>query len=169
VLASGASSSATSLVAWDPAELSRIERALATHVGPMARVMVREAARSHADTDSLATAVSRHIQEEGKRRQFMDAARGGSHATPVPSPMSSRATPVAQPAPVAPTAAPLSEDYKAKVLLVVTRKMGPIARVMVKRAGDASGGSQERFVQILLEALPEADRWAVQGEINKLG
>jgi hypothetical protein len=47
--------------------------------------------------------------------------------------------------------------------------MGPIARVMVKRAADASGGSQERFVHLLLEALPEAERWAVQGEINKLG
>ena len=164
----GTSGAGTSPVAWDPAELSRIERALATHVGPMARVMVREAARNHADTDSLTTAVSRHIQEEGKRRQFMDAARGGSHVTPVPSPMSSRATPVPQATP-APAAEPLAEDYKAKVAQVVTRKMGPIARVMVKRAADAAGGNQERFVQILLEALPEADRWAVQGEINKLG
>ena len=166
VLASGANAPATALVAWDPAELSRIERALATHVGPMARVMVREAARSHADTDSLTTAVARHIQEEGKRRQFIDAARGGSHVTPVPapaSPLSSGATPTAH------AADPISEDFKAKVLQIVTRKMGPIARVMVKRAADAAGDSQGRFVQTLLEAIPEADRWTVQGEINKLG
>jgi serine/threonine-protein kinase len=167
VLASGASASS---VAWDPAELSRIERALATHVGPMARVMVREAARNHADTDSLTTAVARHIQEEGKRRQFLDAARGGSHVTPVPATaasLSSGATPVKQ-AP-APGADPLSEDFKARVLQIVTRRMGPIARVMVKRSADASGGSQGRFVEALLAAIPEADRWTVQGEINKLG
>ena len=175
VLASGASSSATSLVAWDPAELSRIERALATHVGPMARVMVREAARSHADTDSLTTAVARHIQEEGKRRQFMDAARGGSHITPVPPSSATSASgshasaATAIGAPPAPTADPLTEDFKAKVLAVVTRKMGPIARVMVKRAAEGAGGGQARFVQALLESLPEADRWTVQGEINKLG
>jgi eukaryotic-like serine/threonine-protein kinase len=170
VLASGAGASSTSSVAWDPAELSRIERALATHVGPMARVMVREAARSHADADSLATAVARHIQEEGKRRQFLDAARGGSHVTPVPSPAGSLSSGAAA-IPQAPAAAadPLSEEFKAKVLQIVTRKMGPIARVIVKRSADAAGGSQGRFVQALLEAIPEADRWTVQGEINKLG
>ena len=63
----------------------------------------------------------------------------------------------------------MTDDFKAHVLQVVTRKMGPIARVMVKRAADASGGSQARFVQSLLDALPEAERWVVQGEINKLG
>ncbi|MDP9125665.1 MAG: hypothetical protein M3N82_13870, partial [Pseudomonadota bacterium] len=167
VLASGANAAS---FAWDPAELSRIERALATHVGPMARVMVREAARSHADADSLTTAVARHIQEEGKRRQFLDAARaGGSHITPIPSPspMSSRATSVSQPAEA--PADPLTDAFKTQALAAVTRKMGPIARVMVKRAGDAAGGNKARFIQLLLEALPEADRWVVQGELNKLG
>ena len=166
-LSSGAGSSA----GWDPAELSRIERALATHVGPMARVMVREAARSHADTDSLTTAVSRHIAEDAKRKQFLDAARaGGSHVTPIPSasPMSSRATPVPQPAPAA-AGNPLTEAFKAQALAVVTRKMGPIARVMVKRASDTAGGNKGPFVRLLLEAIPEADRRAMQGELDKLG
>jgi serine/threonine-protein kinase len=63
----------------------------------------------------------------------------------------------------------LTEEFKAHVLQVVTRKMGPIARVMVKRAADAAGGQRERFVDALLQAIPEADRWTVQGEINKLG
>ena len=169
-LSSNASGTGVAVGSWDPAELQRLERALATHVGPMARVMVREAARNHADADSLTTAVARHIQEEGKRRQFLDAARGGSQVTPVPPPsaaLSSGAAAIPQ-AP-APAADPLSEDFKAKVLQIVTRKMGPIARVMVKRSADASGGSQVRFVQALLEAIPEADRWTVQGEINKLG
>ena len=156
---------------WDPAELSRIERALATHVGPMARVMVREAARSHADTESLATAVARHIAEDGKRRQFMEATRhaNGSHVTPVPSPMASGARPLPPASATATSADPISEDFKAHVLAIVTRKMGPIARVVVRRAAEASGGGQARFVQLLLEAIPEADRWTVQGEINKLG
>ena len=54
------------------------------------------------------------------------------------------------------------------MLQVVTCKMGPIARVMVKRAADAAAGSRERFIDALLHAIPEADRWTVQGEINKL-
>lgn len=157
---------------WDPAELSRIERALATHVGPMARVMVREAARSHADPDSLASAVARHIAEGPKRQQFLDAARaGGSRVTPVPSPSTSPFASAATPAPQAAAAAgaPLEEAFKAQAVAVVTRKMGPIARVMVRRAADAAAGDKARFVQLLLESLPEADRWTVQGELNKLG
>ncbi len=173
-LTSGAS--ATSLATgWDPAELQRLERALATHVGPMARVMIRDAARSHGDATSLATAVGRHIPDEHKRQQFIDQARGSSQVTPVGSPMASgarplgsHATPLPQAAPPAQSGEALTEDFKAHVLQVVTRKMGPIARVIVKRAAEAAGGSQERFVDALLHAIPEADRWTVQGEINKL-
>ena len=168
-LSSGASGTSMGTAGWDPTELARIERALATHVGPMARVMVREAARTHADATSLATAVGRHIADETKRHQFIEQARGGSQVTPVGSPMASGATPIPQAAPAAPAADPLSEDFKAHVTQIVTRKMGPIARVMVRRAADASGGSRARFVQAVLDAIPEADRWAVQGEINKLG
>ena len=160
---------------WDPAELHRLERALATHVGPMARVMVRDAARTHHDATSLATAVSHLIPDEAKRHQFMDQARGSSQIKPVGSPMASGAAPIthghghAHASAATPAGVALTEDFKAQVAQIFTRKMGPIARVMIKRAADAAGGSQERFVHLLLEALPEADRWAVQGEINKLG
>ena len=174
---SSAATSGTRLAAvtgWDPAELQRLERALATHVGPMARVMIREAARDHADATSLATAVGRHIPDEHKRQQFIEQARGASQVTSVGSPMASGARPLSSHATPVPHAAPpdagiaLTEEFKAHVLQVVTRKMGPIARVMVKRAADAADGSQERFVDALLHAIPEADRWTVQGEINKL-
>ena len=168
-LSSGASGTSMGTAGWDPTELARIERALATHVGPMARVMVRDAARTHADPVSLATAVGRHITDETKRHQFVEQVRGGSQVTPVGSPTASGATPIPQAASAAPAADPLSDDFKTHVTQIVTRKMGPIARVMVRRAADASGGSQARFVQAVLDAIPEADRWAVQGEINKLG
>ena len=172
-LSSGASGATSIATGWDPAELQRLERALATHVGPMARVMIRDAARTHADPTSLATAVGRHIPDEHKRQQFIEQARGRSQVTPVGSPMSSGARPIstgATPIPqAAPAGDPLTEDFKAHVLQVVTRKVGPIARVMVKRAADASGGNREHFVDALLHAIPEADRWTVQGEINKLG
>jgi serine/threonine-protein kinase len=165
---------------WDPAELQRLERALATHVGPMARVMVRDAARTHHDATSLATAVAHNIPEEAKRQKFIEQARGGSKITPVGSPVSTFGSStfgastlgggVEPPRPSdAAAGGALTEDFKAHVAQIFTRKMGPIARVMIKRAADAAGGSQERFVHLLLEALPEADRWAVQGEINKLG
>ena len=170
---STSSSSATAIGVghWDPAELSRIERALATHVGPMARVMVREAARHCSDAAALASAVARHIPEEGKRQQFIASASGhGSHVTPIPAPAHAASASAATPIPhEAAPADPLTEDFKAQALQVLTRKMGPIARVMIKRAADPAGGSKARFLQLLLDAVPEADRWALQGDLNKLG
>ena len=137
----------------------------------MARVMVREAARSCSDAAGLAAAVSRHIPEDAKRQQFIDSARSGSRVTSVPVPTHPQSTAIAT-TPLAQeraSADPLTDALRAQVLQIVTRKMGPIARVMVKRAADAANGSQARFIQLLLEALPEADRWVVQGEVDKLG
>jgi len=113
--------------------------------------------------------VARHIPEESRRQQFIEQARGAGHA-PAGSPLASGATPVPRPAtaPAAVPADPLTEEFRTQVALVATRKMGPIARVMVRRAADAAGGSRARFVQLLLEALPEADRAALQVEIDKL-
>ena len=87
------------------------------------------------------------------------------------SPTASAATAIplsAASATAAGPADPLSEEFKTQALAVLTRRMGPIARVMTRRAGDASGGSRARFIQALVDALPEADRWTVQGELNKL-
>jgi serine/threonine-protein kinase len=179
------SGTGVSIGSWDPAELQRLERVLATHVGPMARVMVRDAARTHHDAGSLAAAVAHNIPEEAKRHQFIEQARGGNRAGPSSTFGSSThgssthgsstfgsstfgsGVKAAHSAHAA--AAALTEDFKTQVGHIFTRKMGPIARVMIKRAADASGGSRDQFVHLLLEALPEADRWAVQGEINKLG
>lgn len=165
-------SSATALAGWDPQTLSRVERALASHVGPMAKLMVREAARGCSDIASLATAVSQHIPEQAKRAQFISAATAGSQATllasaakPAPS-QAGRTQFAGTAAAPAAAAAPLNEDHKARALQVLTRQLGPIARVVVKRAADQCGGDRGRFLQLLLEAAPEADAGALQKELN---
>jgi serine/threonine-protein kinase len=141
---------------WDPAELSRIERALASHVGPMARLMVRDAARTCADSTSLALAVARHIPEEAKRQSFLGAA-----AAP-----SSTAVPAVQAHAPQPAGTPLTDDFKAQALQSLTRRIGPIAKVMVKRAAEQSGGDRQAFVSRLVDAAPEADRAALQRELG---
>ncbi|MDP9901022.1 serine/threonine-protein kinase [Variovorax ginsengisoli] len=162
---------------WDPQELSRIERALASHIGPMARLMVRQAAGSCNDVVSLATAVSVHILESGRRQAFMSTATAGSQAQPLGSalgaaPSQARPTGGATqlPGTLAPTpmAAVLSEDFRARALQVMVRHLGPIARVVVKRAGDQCLGDRNRFVQLLVEAAAEGDRAGLQRELAAL-
>ena len=154
---------------WDIVELSRIERALASHVGPMARLMVRDAARSCHDSGSLVVAVARHIPEETKRQQFLELAHGGSQARPVGSGVrvatGTGQTPVPTPQGAAVTD-PLTDEFKAQALQVFTRKMGPIAKVMVKRAADQCGGDRGRFVQLLLDAASDADRTGLRRDLG---
>ena len=63
---------------------------------------------------------------------------------------------------------PLTEDFKARALQLVTRKMGPIARVIVKRAAEQSGGDRQRFVQAVLAQASDPDRTGLQRDLDAL-
>ena len=161
---------------WDPQVLSRIERALASHVGPMARLMVRDAARRCNDLGSLATAVSEHIAEDVQRARFLeqvDPRPAGSHASaarPVSGVGSAVQAASAAAATTgggaAPASQPLSEAFRQQALQALTRQLGPIAKVLVKRAADRSGGDQARFVQALLDGVDGVDPAALLRELG---
>ncbi|HET9018515.1 MAG TPA: serine/threonine-protein kinase, partial [Acetobacteraceae bacterium] len=58
---------------WDPHMLARVERALAQYVGPMAKVMVTEAARQAADAETLYRALARSLRSGADRSGFLRA------------------------------------------------------------------------------------------------
>ncbi len=157
---------------WDPQVLSRIERALASHVGPMAKLMVRDAARHCTDFGSLATAVSQHIAEAGQRARFLDqveARPAGTHASAAQaasaaSVVSPQATPSGTHAPTA--SQPLTDDFRARALQALSRQLGPIAKVVVKRAAERASGDQARFVQALVDGVDGVDRAALERELG---
>ena len=152
---------------WDAPTLSRIERSLASYVGPMAKFMVRDAARSCTDVHSLTSALALHIGEGQKRQKFMDEANAPSQATP----LARTAVLSGTPTPAAPSAAslrpdvPLSEGFKAHATQVLTRQLGPIAKILVKRAGERARG-RAQFLEQLLEACPENDRAVVRAALE---
>lgn len=156
------SSAAAKAGSWDPQELNRLERALASHVGPMAKLMVRQAASDCSDLRTLAVTLSGHIPEDAKRQQFVSAAVGGSQAKPMPSLAGQSSGSSAQ-------TGTLSDDFKARALQVLTRQVGTIARVFAKRAADQSGGDKLRFIQLLVEGVDEGDRAALQRNLSALG
>lgn len=152
---------------WDAPTLSRIERSLASYVGPMAKFMVRDAVRSCTDVHSLTSALALHIGEGQKRQKFMDEANAPSQATPLPRTAVRQLTPT----PVAPSAAslrpdaPLSDAIKAHATQVLTRQLGPIAKILVKRAGERAHG-RAQFLELLIEACPENDRAVLRAELE---
>ena len=165
---SGGASGAGPTTNWDAPTLSRIERVLASYVGPMAKLMVRDAARQCPDLQSLAKSVAEHIGEDRMRIKFIHEATAGSQALPV-SAMTS--VPVASPVSIAEIRTDLIEEYvpdelKSRALQVLTRHVGPIARLLVKRAAERAK-SRTQFVQFLLDETPDGDRERVRQEMQK--
>jgi len=160
---------------WDAIAVTRIERALATYVGPMAKVMLRAALRDCLDVESLVTAVSRHIPDEARRREFLSvvgtrkAVAADSSVTPEPGTPAGAAVATTSVPSAATTAPPLTDDFQARVLQLLAHRMGPIARVVAKRAAAQCGGTQARFVQLVLEGSPEGERAALRQALDALG
>jgi serine/threonine-protein kinase len=149
---------------WDTPTLARIERALATHLGPLARLLVRRAAQQGSDLDRLVAELAQHIEAVPQRERFLrDASTAGSGAAPVVT--AARISPGAG-APSA--AAPIDGALQAHALAVLTRHIGPIARVVVKRAGEQAR-NPEQFFELLLASAAEAERPALAKELSGPG
>ncbi|WIT11091.1 serine/threonine-protein kinase [Paucibacter sediminis] len=141
---------------WDGPSLSRIERSLASHVGPMARLMVREAARQCHDLQSLASAVAAHIADAEARQRFLQESTEGSQLAPMGSTGIVAPPRDASLAALAASGQALDEALKSHALAVLSHELGPIAKVLVKRAA-ARAGSAEQFIEGLLAECPELD------------
>jgi serine/threonine-protein kinase len=93
------------------ATLGTIERELATHIGPIARHLVRSAAQKAGSVDELREMLAQGIDQPALRSRF----RGESATAPTPS----RGIP---------------QTIVQQAERELTRRLGPIARVLVKRA-----------------------------------
>jgi serine/threonine-protein kinase len=151
---------ATQVTGWDAAALAPMEAALATLIGPLAKVLVRQAARSSTDFDGLAARVAEHIADAGQRQAFV--ARFAA------------APAVASAAEHAPTTggvatAALSTAVVEHATRVLTTHMGPIARIVVKKAS-AKAASREQFFRLLVdETTAGADRVKLLAELERSG
>ena len=154
-----ATTGAATLVAagWDAVELKQIELALATHVGPLARVMMQRAARQCSDVAALTMLLADQVPAADERAAFLAAvaalpgvgttgARRGS--VEAGAQVTSGATP-----------GPLAETVVDHALKILTRRIGPIARVLVKKAAQ-QGGSREQFFSRLAAHIEQQDERA---------
>lgn len=121
----------------DDATLSTIERMLALHIGPIARRLVRDAARTNPTLETVCETVARSIEQPAERARFLAGVRGGTGSgvggmairSGVASPgivmASGGGTGVSQ---------PLSAERIAHAERALMAHMGPIAKLLVKRA-----------------------------------
>jgi class 3 adenylate cyclase len=131
---------------FEPAVLARIEGALAECVGPLARVLVRKAAKTAPDVPALCqvlTVAVPEAQQAAFRERLGDLA-----AQPTTSPSG----PAPRPVQAAPVAGGPGRSLSPAVLAEATERLavyiGPMAKVLVKRAAEQASGSRELYERL---------------------
>ena len=147
----------TALTHWEDATLARVQVALTRFMGPMAKVQVRQAARKCANLPDLVDALAQDIPSPQDRSKFLELLQEHtgvrSRSTALTDIGSFAAQAQATGLTVVP--APLVE----RATEVMTKLMGPIAKIVVKRAA-ARAQSPQQFLALLAQELPEGPKRA---------
>jgi eukaryotic-like serine/threonine-protein kinase len=172
---------------WDPSVLAQVEAALARHVGPMAAVMVRRAAKECQDLQSLQARLAEQITSTAARDAFLgqgsksgtgggtgggtgSGSRSGTRAIVGTGGTNFRASSTSYAPPggtFAGASAPVTEALMDQALKLLSAHLGPIARVVVKRAAERTR-QREAFYNQLVESAPEAVRARLLSDLQQL-
>jgi serine/threonine-protein kinase len=161
---------------WDLAVLAEVEAALAKFVGPMASVMVRRAAKECHDLHALQARLAEQITSQPAREAFLGrglrtggatAGTGGSSGLPGRSGTVQAYHPPGVGGTFAGATRLVNEALLELSVKLLSGQLGPIARVVVKRAAERTR-QRDAFFALLLEATPEAARARMSEELHKL-
>jgi predicted Ser/Thr protein kinase len=158
VVAPSAGAPPPSAAAWDPETLRDVEAELARYVGPMARVLVKQAAGAADTLADIYDALAPHIRDAAERTQFLRKARAGRTA-------SSTAASMRQHAPGPPTSASrdsraltLTSEQIAAAQAALAFYMGPIAKILVAQALAQAASVRDFFDRLATHIAREEDR-----------
>ena len=161
--ATGSASNLTSAPAWLQDLAPELQTALSTQIGPVAKLVLKNAARDAADLDDLCNKLLPHIGSDAGRAQFQDSIREikKKHGLSTLSTMSGRsqggapktATQLTQMTGM-PTLLQLSPELMEAAQMKLAVYVGPIAKVLAKRASKMTGNADE-FYRLLAENLPD--------------
>jgi eukaryotic-like serine/threonine-protein kinase len=157
--------------AFDDASLATIERQLVRFVGPMAKILVRQAALRAHDARELYALLGVHIADPQERARFEAHARAadgsGSHATREASagrvPTNARGVATAS-ASRTRTPRPLEQAFIEQTTTRLAVYLGPIAKVVAKKAAQQAHDADE-FVQLVAEHIGTQERSAFLREV----
>jgi serine/threonine-protein kinase len=141
---------------WSAPVLAGVEMALAHFVGPVAKVLVRRAAHANKDLDSLVAALADSLDTREQREAFARNVTGRAVVMP------SRAPGTEPPAPInhsgLGSGPPLTQADVDRATHVLANYIGPIAKVVTKRAASTGIGKREFFDAVAQSVENEAQR-----------
>lgn len=158
---------------WDDPTLSTVEQELARFLGPVARLLVRKAAAQTTDRAELCSLLSENIDDVDTRRRFVEAftkRTSGLHPGKTdPRAVASKAA-GSQPSQVRPGGttlggAPLDPALVEQVSARLAVYLGPIARIVAKRAAQQAR-SRGEFVHLVADNLGTQERAAFLAEMG---
>jgi eukaryotic-like serine/threonine-protein kinase len=144
--------SVPSVAGWDKALLARIEGLLVPLLGPVARLVVRDAARHSAHPHALVARIAAEALDPGERDAFIAAAHTLLPARPVTAPaVATQALPVLG-------STPMAADVTARAERVLADHIGPIAGLLVRRAAAVATSREQFFTALADQAGSDVDR-----------
>jgi eukaryotic-like serine/threonine-protein kinase len=143
------------LTAWSRDQLAEIERQLLPIVGPMARILVREAAATTGNRQDLYRLLANHLRTPEERRQFLGA--GGDRT---PTDLSSTTPPSAADAapPSAAGGSPLNAEVTQRASQLLARYLGPIAKVVTQRAAQTAADESHLYSMLAQKLTDTKER-----------
>ncbi|UCE31055.1 MAG: serine/threonine protein kinase [Burkholderiales bacterium] len=149
---------------WDARTLAEVESSLVRHVGPMAKILVRRAATQTADLQRLRQLLAEHLPEGEMRDRFVRGAGGNGDTS------AAAATRVVDQTVVDGTSRPgeqgtpddgaaralVTPDLLERATAVLSTRLGPIARLLVRKAA-AGAGDRAAFCTALVDQVADAD------------
>jgi eukaryotic-like serine/threonine-protein kinase len=145
----------TAGVILDDATLETIERRLARHVGPIARHLVRDAARRTGSIEALYEAVSHNIRPAAERDRFLAGSRDNASHHTGSSATRSAVSHSAVTSGVVAGGDSFSPAQIERVERALARALGPIAKLLVRRALP-NAGSEEALWEHLAAHIERA-------------
>ncbi len=163
----------TPITGWDATVLTQFERALASYIGPMARVLVKQSAKRAVDVAGLTKLLAEHIDKPLERTEFTKrvatVAGTAVSATKARSTTSGSGAGAGSNVGSMPTGTgtPLSEATLEFASKTLARHIGPIAKLVVKKAS-AQAKTRDQFFELLADQGPAGvDRETLISELQR--
>lgn len=141
-----------SLTAWSRDQLAEIERQLIPIVGPVARILVRDAATTTMSRQEIYRLLSDHLRTPEERQRFLSASGQTGPVSTVPT----GGAPLPSPSNIAKR--PLTAEITQRASQLLARYVGPIASVLTRRAAQTAADEAQLYAMLAEKLADTAER-----------
>ena len=143
-----------SLAAWSREQLAEVERQLIPLVGPVARILVRDAAATTASRQDLYQLLASRLPDPEERRRFLSASEGAAMPTSTTHPPRTNSIEVSGLI----AGKPLTAEVTQRASQLLARYLGPIAAIVTRRAAQTATDEAQLYTILAEKVTDEAER-----------